>query len=172
MVMPKEIERKFLVLNPEEVLAQDYRIVTNTMTYQSYLATGNSEVRVRHTEMQDDNNQTIDHHYFLTIKHGLGLVRDELENRISQNTYYQISDLIPEKHISKRRKELSIEIDGVERLVEFDHYEDINTFIIEIEFPSEEEAEKFIPPSWFGKEVTEDKSYKAQNIWKALNNKK
>lgn len=35
----------------------------------------------------------------------------------------------------------------------------------EIEFPSEEEAKKFVTPDWFGKDVTNDKSYKMKNVW-------
>lgn len=36
----------------------------------------------------------------------------------------------------------------------------------EIEFSSEEEANAFIAPDWFGKEVTYDKSYKMSEYWK------
>lgn len=34
----------------------------------------------------------------------------------------------------------------------------------EIEFPSEQEANMFLPLSWFGKEVTYDEAYKNQSL--------
>ena len=43
----------------------------------------------------------------------------------------------------------------------------INEFCYgEIEFKDEQEANNFIAPKWFGKEVTYDKSYKMKNYWK------
>ena len=36
----------------------------------------------------------------------------------------------------------------------------------EIEFESQEEANAFIAPDWFGKEVTYDKSYKMSEYWR------
>ncbi|MBI3308179.1 MAG: adenylate cyclase, partial [Candidatus Melainabacteria bacterium] len=35
---------------------------------------------------------------------------------------------------------------------------------IEVEFDSVEQARKFNPPDWFGKEVTADKRYRSKNL--------
>ena len=39
--------------------------------------------------------------------------------------------------------------------------------VVEIEFETAEESQRFSPPAWFGKEVTEDRYYKNSNL--ALN---
>jgi adenylate cyclase len=36
--------------------------------------------------------------------------------------------------------------------------------VAEVEFPSDEEAAQFVPPPWFGLEVTEDEHYKNVNL--------
>ena len=36
--------------------------------------------------------------------------------------------------------------------------------IVEVEFSSKTQAEAFIPPTWFGKEVTSDKRYRNKNL--------
>lgn len=36
--------------------------------------------------------------------------------------------------------------------------------LIEVEFPDEETALHFIPPTWFGREVTFDKAYHNSNL--------
>jgi CYTH domain-containing protein len=40
-----------------------------------------------------------------------------------------------------------------------DIYLDENKIIIEVEFMSDESMDSFIPPSWFGEEIKEKKSY-------------
>lgn len=35
---------------------------------------------------------------------------------------------------------------------------------VETEFSSEEQAEAFVKPSWFGDDITEDKRYKNKNL--------
>jgi CYTH domain-containing protein len=41
--------------------------------------------------------------------------------------------------------------------------------LAEVEFNTKEEAAEFIPPLWFGKEVTYDENFKNKNLWKKLN---
>ena len=36
--------------------------------------------------------------------------------------------------------------------------------IVEVEFASEEDTHEFIPPEWFGKDVTFDKRYANKNM--------
>ena len=38
--------------------------------------------------------------------------------------------------------------------------------VIEVEFDSEEKANDFVPPSWFGKEITGDKRYKNSYLYR------
>lgn len=46
----------------------------------------------------------------------------------------------------------------------------MNMRIIEIKFSCEEDAKRFASPRWIRTEVTVDKTYKNQNLWKSLNN--
>jgi CYTH domain-containing protein len=50
--------------------------------------------------------------------------------------------------------------------VEVDFYEELNLIVAEIEFTTEAAANLFIKPDWFDEDVTDDKSYKNQNLWK------
>jgi CYTH domain-containing protein len=36
--------------------------------------------------------------------------------------------------------------------------------VAEVEFPSEEAARAFVPPAWFGREVTNDSRYKNRRL--------
>ena len=39
-----------------------------------------------------------------------------------------------------------------------------NLILAEVEFPSEEAADSFQPPNWFGKEITNDEKYNDYNL--------
>lgn len=159
----KEIERKFLVTDPKQI--PDLPITLRTKTQQNYLSTGETEVRIRRTVILDEKGNPSDQVYYLAVKNGNGMVRDENEIPISAKSYYQISDLIKERPLSKRRYEMYYK----GHTVEYDVYEDFGLHVIEIEFSSEEEAKSFTPPDWFGVEVTHNEEYKAQNLWRKLN---
>ena len=61
--------------------------------------------------------------------------------------------------LTKRRYEIPIE--GTALTIELDIFSGVYEGLIlaEVEFPTEEEALAFVPPSWFGREVTYSGEY-------------
>jgi adenylate cyclase len=152
--MGLEIERKFLLESIPPV-----KILNAAHIDQTYLATGNEEVRIRKSSMSNGEAK-----YTLTIKIGNGLVREEFEKEISQATYEQLlhnSTLIPLK-----KKRVTFIDNGF--TCEMDIY--LNSrksglITVEVEFQSKEESEAFVVPRWIKEEVTGDKRYKNQSLW-------
>lgn len=146
--MSLEIERKFLVRESLQLEEAAYEEIL-----QGYLLiTGEKEIRIRKKGEK----------YFQASKVGTGMSRAEVENEIGM---FQFEELWPEtegKRVEKRRYE--IEHEGF--LIELDVYSGSLSGLVvaEVEFGSEEDAEAFIPPSWFGEEVTHDVRYKNKNL--------
>ena len=155
-----EIERKFL---PNfKVVPGIKTLIAERHVGQNYLVTGNEEIRIR--KVSTNNNIKA----YVGFKKSSGLVREEFEKEISLDTYNQLSKLINTKPIIKIRRE--IEIDGL--IYEHDVYLNVELSglqIIEIEFRNEEESKNFVIPDWLGEEVTDDKNYKNQSLWKKNN---
>jgi adenylate cyclase len=158
-----EIERKFLVnWIPENAI-----ILQTKLIEQNYLVIGDEELRIRKI-VNDDGKEKM----YIGFKKGTGLVREEFEKEISQDTYKQLSGMITTKPIIKVRKMFKISNELNDILYEYDEYknEELNGLqIVEIEFKDVPMSEKFIIPNWIDKEVTSDKKYKNQNIWKLIN---
>lgn len=148
--MNKEIERKFLVKQLPENLQQ----YPSKAIIQGYLAIteDGTEVRLRH---KGDR-------YFLTVKSGFGLQRGEAEIELSEHQFEKLWLMTEGKRIEKIR----YEIDYRGMRIELDIYSGIleGLKVAEVEFPSIDQAKLFIPPNWFGREVTEDERYKNRNL--------
>jgi adenylate cyclase len=162
--MSIEIERKFIVLSPPPDLHQS--IISETEIHQTYLAIGDEEVRVRRSK----TDGTIKHS--MAFKRGKGLVREEVELSISEETYAQLLSGTNKKPLMKVRKRVNIG----DRAFELDVYpykkladDKANLLmIIETEFTSEEEANAYIPEAWFSDEVTIYANFKNQHLWKQV----
>jgi len=140
-----EIERKFLL----DALPDDIEQQPNNLIRQGYVVTdASNEVRVR---AKGEN-------YYLTIKQGSGLSRNEVEMAISEDQFNTLWGLTVNKRIEKVRYDYQ----APASLIEIDIYNNglSPLKVAEVEFSSVEESRHFIPPSFFGREVTEDKSYK------------
>lgn len=141
----KEIERKFLVLGPapEGLACEPIR--------QGYItaATDSAEVRLRQKG----------HACFLTVKSEGVLVRDEYEIRIGQAEFETLWPVTEGRRVEKTRHRGKLD-GGLE--FELDIFEGhlAPLMLVEVEFPSEETARAFVPPAWFGEDVTEDKRYR------------
>lgn len=151
-----EVERKFLVAELPSGLEQ-YPSKEIEQLYVSITP----EVRARRSN--DD--------YFITAKSGKGLSRKEVELAISQEEYEALCLKVLGNVISKTRYLLAIG-DGLvvkQDTAELDVFKDALTglYLVEVEFKSEEDAERFVPLHWFGAEVTYDDAYKNRNL--ALN---
>ena len=148
-----EIERKFLV---KELPANLDSYATKRIS-QGYLST-NPVVRIRRSN--DD--------YYLTYK-GKGLmVREEYNLPLNEEAFLHMLPKID-----------GILIDKIRYLIPLDekHTAELDIFqgplaplrIVEVEFETEEDALSFVPPNWFGDDVTNSRQYHNSNLSKGIN---
>ena len=138
-----EIERKYLINKlPDNINEYPFHIME-----QAYLCT-NPVVRVRR---QDEE-------YILTYKGDGLLAREEYNLPLNKEAYEHLLTKADGNVISKKRyliplnDHLTIELDQF--------YKPMNDLLLaEVEFPSLEEANTFVPPEWFGEDVTFDTAY-------------
>lgn len=141
-----EIERKFLIKELPDLSKYKF-----TEIEQGYLST-QPVVRIR----KKDNK------YILTYK-GSGLMaREEIEANISEEGYKHLAEKIDGNLITKKRYFIPLD----PYTIELDIFEGHMAGLImaEVEFPSEEEANSFTPPAWFGDDVTNDRRYHNSNM--------
>lgn len=157
--MPMEIERKFLL----EEIPEGLKIEERKTIYQSYLATGKEEVRIRRIDLDKGSR------FYLTYKNRTGEKnqREEIEIEIGENTYGQLNNkslpIIKERFVIGLGDGLIAEADVYKNL-------DFELKTVEVEFKSLEEAEGFKAPGWFGRELTGTKEYNNQWLWERVNN--
>ena len=151
--MIKEIERKFLVDNvPQELLrnAETQRIMQGYL----FMEEG-KELRIRKKGT----------HFFMTKKTGNGLIREELETPITKEVYDMLWPFTDDKCIIKTRYSFVYQ----QRVLELDCFEgDLHPLtVLEVEFPTVEEAKAYAPPPFVIEEITTDNRYK--NVSLAIN---
>ena len=139
-----EIERKFLVhdLPPEvrEGRAEHIR--------QGYLNLEPVEVRIRSRAGRPHE---------LTLKSGGGLRRAEVNVELTPEQFDELWPLV-QRSIEKERTVLELDAGTVE--VDVYSGKLAGLVVAEVEFRSEDEAEAFTPPGWFGSDVTTDTRYR------------
>lgn len=157
-----EIERKFTV----KKIPDDLEKYTCHIIEQAYLNT-DPVVRVRR---QDDE-------YYMTYK-GKGLLaREEYNLPLNEASYYHLRGKADGNVISKKRYVIPItnptfasdykeNIDHISLYVELDIFDApfAPLVIAEVEFPSEEAANAFLPLDWFDQDVTHDPAYHNSNL--------
>lgn len=145
----KEIERRFLVKSIDNISLKSYNKKTIT---QDYLYSDKiTAIRKRRIQEGEDTK------YYYTIKtnrSGKYSVQ-EIESQIEEDVYNKLKPDKNRNTIVKDRYNIPIEDDLI---IELDVFHGIfeGTVFAEIEFPSEELAEKFKAPDWFDKELTEE----------------
>ena len=138
-----EIERKFLVAGKPPLAPG-----AGARVEQGYLVVADDvEVRLRR----------MDERFFLTVKRGTGLTRAEHEVALTAEQFDALWPATEGRRLQKRRFEVALE--GL--TAEVDVYDGVlaGLVVAEVEFPTENGALGFTPPSWFGPEVTEDRRY-------------
>lgn len=133
-----EIERKFLVKNPPaNFISFPYRCIE-----QGYLNT-EPVIRIR----KDDTR------YELTYKSKGLMSREEITLPLTEEAYRHLLTKIDGRLIKKHRYMLPLE-NGL--TIELDIFKDelAPLILAEVEFPDVESANSFVPPEWFGKDVT------------------
>jgi CYTH domain-containing protein len=144
-----EIERKWLL----DELPRGFSELPAARIRQGYLAvTDGVEVRVRE----------IGERHLLTVKGSGGMTREEVELPLGRDDFERLWTLTHGRRIEKTRTQLPL--DG--RVAEIDVYAGALAplRVVEIEFASEEEANSFSVPPWFGREVTHDQRYKNRRL--------
>lgn len=138
-----EIEKKYLI----HKLPENLETYPRKKIQQAYLCT-NPVVRIR---KQDEE-------YILTYK-GKGLmVREEYNLPLNRDAYEHLLQKADGIVLTKTRYLLTLPQGLTIELDVFDApYENLR--LAEVEFSSEEEANSFVPPEWFGEDVTFSSKY-------------
>lgn len=140
-----EIERKFLI--SKENLPENLEQYPSHKIEQGYLCT-DPVVRIRRE----------DEEYYLTYKSRGLMVREEYNLPLNAGAYQHLKEKTDGILLSKIRYRIP-EKDGL--TIELDvfsaPYEGL--LLAEVEFPSEEAANSYVPPTWFGTDVTSSTAY-------------
>lgn len=134
-----EIERKFIIKKlPFPLEGYKKRVIE-----QAYLCTSPT-VRVRR-----DNDD-----YYLTYKGKGFIVREEYNLPLTRESYEHLLAKADGIIITKTRYEIPAENNLIIELDIFDgEYKGL--MLAEVEFAAEEDAVSYIPPEWFGEDVSE-----------------
>jgi len=147
-----EIERKFLVKD----IPQDLQNYKKKVIEQGYLSR-KPTVRVRKSNDE----------YYLTYKSKNGVEADaqrkakvlqEVELPLTEESYEHLKKKSDGNLIRKTRYLIPLQ-EGL--TAELDIFEEklYGLNVVEVEFPNEEMANSFIPPEWFGEDVSLDHRY-------------
>lgn len=149
-----EIERKYRIVRfPDNLEAYSKHKIE-----QGYLCI-NPVIRIRRSD--DD--------YILTYKSKIGLdekykdsslcISNEIEVPLNKEGYEHLKCKVDNNMIYKTRYIIPLDSD---LKAELDIFEGVlnGLYFVEVEFQSEEEAEDFIKPDWFGEDVSQDIRYK------------
>ena len=139
---PLEIERKFLLGD----LPPGYERHPHELIRQGYAADG-----LRFRQRGDT--------WFETRKIGAGMVLEEHEREIGRDEFEAAWPATEGRRLEKTRTEVPLgdgliaEVDVFLGALEGLRY-------VEVEFDDEVAARSFVPPAWFGREVTDDFRYR------------
>lgn len=139
-----EIERKFLVKNIDFDLSK----FKKTHIDQYYISV-NPTIRIRKT----------DNEFILTVKGKGNIAREEFELPLDEAQFLSLKEKTDRPPVSKTRYFIPL---SSSLTAELDIYEgSLNGLLtVEVEFDCLPSAESFVPPYWFGEDVSSDKRYK------------
>lgn len=176
--MGKEIERKWLFNSNNDPLETNnrcdgYNIISSYEYYQAYISK-EPELRIR-KKVYSDGKKT----YAMTVKGKGNLSRVEVQTPITEDEFKDLMSLREYKlltnFIYKETNLFSIPNSNLQLVIgkvttpSPSMYNEMNqseTFCYgEIEFKSEKEALEFVPPKWFGEEVTNNPDYKMSSVY-------
>lgn len=138
-----EIEKKYLLKEVPELEKFEHHKIE-----QAYLCTG-PVVRVRRE----------DETYYMTYKGSGMMSREEYNLPLTKESYEHLKVKADGNVISKTR--YLIPLEGTDLVAEVDVFEEpfAPLILAEVEFASEDAANAFVPPVWFGEDVTFDGRY-------------
>ncbi|MGM0884851.1 MAG: CYTH domain-containing protein [Bacillota bacterium] len=161
--MSLEIERKFLLAELPSVIIEEQKlkVLSEQRIEQTYLAIDETqELRVRRIVDLASGEVSFTH----TFKLGNGLSREEIEYSISEGIYDQVIKAFGFVPLTKNR--ITAEWDG--SIIEIDIYDQIELAVLEVEFDSEEAANAFAAPDWFGRDISSERQYSNKKVWREL----
>lgn len=149
-----EIERKYKIETPPA----DYPSYPFHQIEQAYLCT-DPVVRIRR---QDDT-------FYLTCKSKGLLTREEYNLPLTEKAYYHLRSKADGIILTKKRYLLPLAAEDKNPLqltIELDIFSGVYEGLVlaEVEFPTEESAMDFVPPAWFGREVTFSGEYQNSRL--------
>ena len=147
-----EIERKYLIKNMPPNLGSARKLEIE----QGYLCT-KPTVRIR--KCNDD--------YILTYKrkqkgsniNGNPLMNEEIEVPLDKISYEHLKEKIDNYPIEKTRYVLPLD-NNLHAELDVFHGRLEGLKFVEVEFPDKEASQTFVPPEWFGEDVSADPSYR------------
>ena len=149
-----EIERKFLMDGFPALPA-----TCEATMLQGYLCCA-PVVRIRSKETAGQTS------YKLCFKGQGTLVREEIELPIDADTFRRLCNLLPGALIRKEWKTYALEGGLTLECSLVDAGTPESFYYAEVEFSTVQQARAFVPPSYFGKEVTEDPSNSKNQYWR------
>lgn len=157
--MAFEIERKFLLKGFPRI-KPDVELDVET----AYITTGDTEVRIRSMEvLTGDWIGKID--YLMTFKGKGDLVRQEVNNYISEKTYHELLNTFHLPTFYRHYRVYNIDGHKIEACF-CDNWLGETMYLAEVEFDSEEEAKAYVFPFDGAVDVTNNPYYKMANFWR------
>lgn len=107
----------------------------------------------------------MDDQYYLTCKGPGRMAREEWELALKPHQYEKLAQKAETGTIKKIRYIIPLQ-QGL--IAELDIYREpadlVGFYTVEVEFETRRDAEHFVPPDWFGREVTEDAAYSNSSL--------
>lgn len=144
-----EIERKFLCNMP----AFDLSPFKSTHIIQYYISI-DPVIRIRRTDTA----------FYLTVKGNGEIAREEFEMAITEKQFIGLSKKADFPPIDKNRYFILLE-NGLTAELDIYYGKLSGLLTAEVEFASLADAEAFVPPLWFGKDVSTDNRYKNASLY-------
>lgn len=145
-----EIERKYLL----DGMPEGWESLESEAIAQGYIGFTDEgvEIRVRQRGAK----------YYQTLKSGSARERRELELDITQEQFEALWAWTGGKRLRKTRFYMPFG----ESTIEIDRYEEglDGLVVAEVEFPSLQAADAFVPPAWFGREITEEANFRNREL--------
>ena len=152
--MPAEIERKFLLYARPDLPSPHRGLDLR----QGYLSTADPEIRLRHVIPGEGQEET----YVRTVKYGAGLHREEIEETLAAELFWQEWPRTAGARVYKRR--YTVPVGNL--TWEIDVYTDRDLVLAEVELPAVSSPVSL--PPWLEavlvREVTTEPEYRNKNL--------
>ena len=145
-----EIEKKYLVSKLPDNLS-DY----TAFELEQWDLCSNPTIRIR--KKNEDYILTYKNRVKPSVEDGRLCVSDEVELPLTKESYEHLRQKADGKQITKTRYLIPYEGYRIELDVFHGDYEGF--YLAEVEFETEEQSTRFLPPEWFGKDVSGDYHY-------------